>query len=172
MSVVINECTHEDISILQQISRDTFYETFAHMNSEDNMKDYLENSLSIEKLEEEISNPSSKFYFIFCNRVLAGYLKVNINGAQTEDMGEETLEIERIYIRHEFQNNGLGRQLLSKGLDVAGLQNKTKIWLGVWEHNEGALSFYNKMGFVHISSHSFYMSDEQQTDFIMMKIID
>lgn len=172
MSVVINKCTLEDIKTLQEISHETFYDTFSHMNSEDNIKVYLKKSFSISKLEEELSNPFSKFYFIFCNSEIAGYLKVNVNDAQTENMGEETLEIERIYIKQEFQKNGLGRQLLSKGLEVARLQNKTKIWLGVWEHNEGALSFYNKMGFVHTSSHSFYMGDEQQTDFIMLKTID
>lgn len=158
--------------MLQKISQETFYDTFFHMNSEDNIKVYLEKSFSIKKLEEELSIPSSAFYFIFYNRELAGYLKVNVNDAQTEDMGEETLEVERIYIRQEFQNNGLGRQLLNKGLEVARLQNKTKIWLGVWEHNGGAISFYNKIGFVHTGSHSFYMGDEQQTDFIMMKTID
>lgn len=172
MSVVIKKSTFEDLHTLQEISHETFYDTFSDMNTEDNMKVYLESAFNIKKLAEEISNPSSKFYFIFYNSELAGYLKVNINGAQTEDMGEETLEIERIYIRQGFQNKGLGKKLLSKGLEVARLQNKTRVWLGVWEHNDGALSFYHKIGFVQTGSHSFYMGDEQQTDFIMMKTID
>ncbi|MDQ1002090.1 ribosomal protein L22 [Neobacillus niacini] len=36
--------------------------------------------------------------FILINEV-AGYLKVNINDAQSEEMDEESLEIERIYIK-------------------------------------------------------------------------
>src|SRR5690625_4109647 len=172
MSVVINECTLEDIKILQKISYNTFHGAFSHMNSEKNMKSYLENAFSIKRLEKEISNPSSKFYFIYCNEELAGYLKVNVNEAQTEEMGKEALEIERIYIKQEFQKNGLGRHLLNKGLEIAKALDKKKIWLGVWENNVGAICFYNKMGFLKTGTHSFYMGDEQQTDYIMMKTIE
>ncbi|MEW9675131.1 GNAT family N-acetyltransferase [Lentibacillus sp. L22] len=169
MSVVINECTVEDVKTLQEISYNTFHETFSNMNSEENMKAYLENAFNTKKLEEEISNPASTFYFLYCNGELAGYLKINVDEAQTEDMGEEALEIERIYISEEFQKNGLGKCLLKKGLEVAKDQNKRKIWLGVWEYNTGAIRFYQRMGFVKTGSHSFYMGDEQQTDFIMVK---
>ncbi|ASK63983.1 GNAT family N-acetyltransferase [Virgibacillus phasianinus] len=171
MSVVINECTFEDIKTLQEISYNTFNETFSHMNKQENIRAYLENAFNTNKLEEEILNPASTFYFISCNEVVAGYLKINVNEAQTEDMWEEALEIERIYIREEFQKNGLGKHLLLKALEVAKGHNKKKIWLGVWEHNVGAIHFYNKMGFVKTGSHSFYMGDEKQTDMIMMKTI-
>lgn len=47
-----------------------------------------------------------------------------------------------------------------------------KVWLGVWEHNQNAHAFYNRMGFKHIDSHVFQMGDEAQIDFIMaLKII-
>lgn len=172
MSVDIVTCTMEDIKELQEISYSTFYETFSDMNTEENMKAYLENAFTTKKLAEEISIPSSTFYFIYQHKELAGYLKVNVNEAQTEDMGEESLEIERIYIKEEFQKNGLGKHLLNKGIEVAKNNGKRNIWLGIWEDNVGAIHFYQKMGFVQTSSHSFYMGDERQTDFIMMKTLE
>ena len=45
-----------DIESLQKISRQTFYETFADSNTEENMKSYLENGFSIEKLTEETNS--------------------------------------------------------------------------------------------------------------------
>lgn len=172
MSIVIDECTFKDVKVLQEISYNTFRETFSHMNSEKNMIAYLENAFNIKRLEEEISNPFSTFYFIYCNKKLAGYLKLNVNEAQTEEIGKEALEIERIYIKQEFQKNGLGTFLLNKGLEVAKVQNKKEIWLGVWENNVGAIHFYKRMGFVKTGTHSFYMGDEQQIDFIMIKTIE
>ncbi|KKE78247.1 GNAT family N-acetyltransferase [Bacilli bacterium] len=172
MSIVINECTMKDVTELQKISYNTFYETFSPMNSEENMKTYMEGAFNIKKLEEEISNPSSTFYFLYDHDELAGYLKVNVNEAQTEEMGKEALEIERIYIKKEFQKKGLGRHLLNKGLTVAKDQNKRKIWLGVWEHNVNAIHFYHKAGFVQTGTHSFYMGEEAQTDLIMMKVVE
>ena len=172
MSVVINECTIEDVHTLQEISYNTFYETFSHMNSEKNMKTYLEKAFNTKRLEKEVLTPFSKFYFLYWDEKLAGYLKINVNEAQTEEMGKEALEIERIYINKEFQKKGLGKFLLNKGIELAKDQGKKNVWLGVWENNLGAIQFYQKMGFVKTGAHSFYMGDEQQTDFIMMKTIE
>ncbi|MBP1950817.1 GNAT family N-acetyltransferase [Virgibacillus litoralis] len=171
MSIVINECTLEDLKTLQEISYTTFNETFSDMNAEENMIAYLENAFNTKRLEAEISTPYSNFFLIHYNGVLAGYLKVNVNEAQTEDMGEEALEIERIYIREQFQKHGLGKHLLDKSMEIAMKNNKKKIWLGVWEKNENAIAFYNRLGFIHIGSHAFYMGDEEQIDFIMTKAL-
>lgn len=86
-------------------------------------------------------------------------------------MGDETLEIERIYIKKKFQKHGLGKYLLNKSIDIAMEHNKKKIWLGVWEKNENAIVFYKKIGFEQAGSHSFYMGDEEQTDFILIKTL-
>ncbi|MEG2102651.1 MAG: GNAT family N-acetyltransferase, partial [Flavobacterium sp.] len=41
------------------------------------------------------------------------------------------------------------------------------IWLGVWEENIRALSFYKKNGFVEFDKHIFVLGDEEQTDLLM-----
>lgn len=131
----------------------------------------MEKAFNRKQLETELSQRSSQFYFVEIDGETAGYLKVNTDEAQTEEMGDEALEIERIYIRSPFQKQGLGKYLFNKALEVAMKQNKKKIWLGVWEKNEKAIAFYKKMGFVQTGAHSFYMGDEEQTDFIMAKIL-
>jgi diamine N-acetyltransferase len=169
MTIQIKKCTLEDLRTLQDISIETFNDTFMHQNSPENMKAYLEKAFNLNQLEKELSNDSSQFFFVYVNHEVAGYLKVNTNDAQSEEMGEESLEIERIYIRSPFQKHGLGKHLFNQAMEVAVEQNKKKIWLGVWEKNENAIAFYQKMGFVQTGAHSFYMGDEEQIDFIMMK---
>lgn len=172
MTVTTKKCTLDDLPKLQEISYETFYETFKDQNSPENMKSYLERAFQIKQLEQELSNPSSQFFFASYLGTVAGYLKVNTNDAQSEDMGEETLEIERIYVRSKFQRHGLGKYLVKKALDLAVEKNKRKIWLGVWEKNENAIGFYKRMGFVQTSAHSFFMGDEEQTDLIMVKALE
>ncbi|AUZ27710.1 N-acetyltransferase [Bacillus cabrialesii] len=171
MTINIKKCSHEDLKILQEISVETFNDTFKDQNSSENMKAYLDSAFNTEQLEKELSNISSQFFFVYCHHEVAGYLKVNTDHAQSEEMGDESLEIERIYIKKEFQKHGLGKHLLHKALDIALECNKKKIWLGVWEKNENAVAFYKKMGFVQTGTHSFYMGDEEQTDFIMTKTL-
>ncbi|KUL15697.1 GNAT family N-acetyltransferase [Bacillus paralicheniformis] len=171
MTVNIKRCTLEDLHKLQEIGYETFNETFKHQNSPENMKAYLDKAFNLKQLEKELSNSSSQFFFVYFNNEIAGYLKVNTDEAQSEKMGDESLEIERIYIKNNFQKHGLGKYLFNKAVEIAKELNKKKIWLGVWEKNENAIAFYKKMGFVQTGAHSFYMGYEEQTDLIMAKTI-
>ena len=96
MDVFIKQCTIEDLHELREIAHQTFYETFKDQNSPENLNAYLERAFNLERLEKELSNISSQFYFLYYHNEIAGYLKVNTGDAQTEDMGDESLEIERI----------------------------------------------------------------------------
>ncbi|WP_028391104.1 GNAT family N-acetyltransferase [Bacillus cihuensis] len=171
MTVKIKKCNSDDLQILQEISIETFNDTFKNQNSPENMKAYLERAFNSNQLEKELSNISSEFFFICFNKELAGYLKVNINDAQSEKMGDESLEIERIYIRYKFQRKGFGKYLINKAMEIALRQNKKIIWLGVWEKNKNAIDFYKKIGFVQTEAHSFYLGDEEQIDVIMSKTL-
>ena len=171
MTLTLKKCTFEDLHTLQEISYETFDETFKHQNSPENMNTYLERAFNLTQLEKELSNISSQFFFVYHNNEVAGYLKVNVDEAQSEKMDEESLEIERIYVKNKFQKLGLGKLLLNKAIEIAMERDKKKIWLGVWEKNENAIVFYKNMGFVQTSSHSFYMGDEEQIDLIMTKTL-
>lgn len=165
------KCSREDVQILQEISIETFNDTFKDQNSPENMQAYLERAFNLKQLDKELANVSSEIFFIYFNEELAGYLKININDAQSEKMGDESLEVERIYIKNKFQKHGLGKHLLNKAIEIALEHHKKKVWLGVWEKNENAIAFYEKMGFVQMGAHSFYMGDEEQIDFIMTKTL-
>ncbi|MEC3556585.1 GNAT family N-acetyltransferase [Bacillus thuringiensis] len=171
MTTHIEKCTLEDIHRLQDISYETFNETFKHQNSTESMNHYLEKAFNLKQLEKELSNISSQFFFVYFNDEIAGYLKVNIDDAQSEEMGNESLEVERIYIKSSFQKHGLGKYLLNNAIEIAIEHNKKNIWLGVWEKNENAIAFYKKLGFVQAGSHSFYMGDDEQVDLIMIKTL-
>ena len=64
MSVKMKKCSREDLQTLQQLSIETFNDTFKEQNSPENMKAYLESAFNTEQLEKELSNMSSQFFFI------------------------------------------------------------------------------------------------------------
>jgi diamine N-acetyltransferase len=171
MSINIIRCNHEDLDVLQVISIETFNDTFKEQNSPKNMKAYLDKAFNTKQLQSELSNDSSAFYFIYSDDKLAGYLKININEAQSEKMTDESLEVERIYIRKDFQKEGLGKHLMNEAIKIASLRNKKIIWLGVWEKNLKAIEFYKKNGFVQTGVHSFHMGDEEQKDLIFKRAL-
>jgi len=158
-----------DIDALQQLSRQTFFETFSALNTEENMTNYLRDSFSTEKLSEELTNTSSEFYFAEIDSVPIGYLKINVGSAQTELKDDKALEIERIYVIAEFQGKKIGQLLYDYALDLAMQGKYDYIWLGVWEENQKAIKFYTKNGFVEFDKHVFRLGNDEQTD-IMMKL--
>lgn len=167
--VEIKKVTIVDIGKLQNIGRQTFYETFAEANTEEDMQNYLNENFSATKLEAELINPDSEFYFATINKKVVGYLKINFGQAQTELKGNNALEIERIYVLKEFHGKQVGQILYNKALKVAKQHNFDILWLGVWEENFRAIRFYRKNGFVEFDKHIFKLGNDEQID-IMMKL--
>lgn len=168
-NIHIRQITLNDIEQLQKISRQTFFETFSTVNTEENMAKYLEEELSLEKLSIELNNKDSAFYFAIFDNHIIGYLKLNFGASQTELKDSKALEIERIYVLKEFHGKSVGQLLYEKAIQVAHQINANYVWLGVWEENPRAISFYKKNGFVEFDKHIFKLGDDEQTD-IMMKL--
>lgn len=171
MTTTIHKCDIQDLHLLREIGIETFNDTFAEQNKPENMRAYLEKAFAETKMEQELNTPDSSFFFIRHGEQLAGFLKVNIGTAQSEPMGDDSLEVERIYVRKAFKRMGLGKKLMDHAFDLARKQNKTKVWLGVWEKNASAILFYEQQGFVLTDKHAFWMGDDKQTDWIMTKTL-
>ena len=153
-----------DLLELQAISRQTFSDTFADVNTPEDMQQYLEENLSIEQLTKEWIHPSTTFYFFKQKDEVLAYLKINEADTQTEQRNEPSLEIERIYVRKTDQRKGIGQLLLDFSIQVTKDKEFKVIWLGVWEHNLKAIQFYEKNGFNFFGKHSFFLGQDEQTD--------
>lgn len=167
--MIIRRVTQYDISDLIKIGKQTFKETFASENSEENMATYLKSGFSNEKLLAELMDEDSEFYFAELNKEIIGYLKINCEGAQTEIKEKKALEIERIYVLKEYHGKNVGQLLYEKAIEIATSKQVDYVWLGVWEHNPRAIRFYEKNGFVAFNKHIFVLGNDEQTD-IMMKL--
>jgi len=159
----------DDLLSLQKIGLETFKETFSSSNTEENIKTYLDSAFTTDKLMTELNNPFSTFYFAELENDIIGYLKLNFGNSQTELKDNNAVEIERIYVRKEFYGMKVGQVLYEKAIEIARLNNADYVWLGVWEENPRAISFYKKNGFVEFDKHIFKMGNEDQTDIMMKK---
>ena len=168
-NIEIKRVFFNDVNQLQEIARQTFYETFSEQNTIEDMQNYLENNLSSDKLKQELEDINSEFYFsIFDNKVI-GYLKINYGQAQTELKEQKSVEIERIYVLKTYHGKNVGQVLYEKSLDIAAMTKAHSVWLGVWEKNKRAINFYKKNGFVEFDKHIFKLGNDNQTD-IMMRL--
>ena len=100
--ICFRKCTIEDLAELRALSSRAFFETFAAQNKPEDMETYLKDAFSEEKMRAELLEPGSTFYFLLVDSELAGYLKLNECGAQTDIHSPDSLEIERIYLDKRF----------------------------------------------------------------------
>jgi len=165
--IIIRKATISDLEIIQEISKHTFIETFADVNSADNMANYVWENFNPEQMASEINNPNSKFYLASLENEIIGYTKLNFGDAQTEKQKGTNLEIHRIYVLQAFHGKKIGQLLLDEVLKIAKQLAVKSVWLGVWEENHRAIQFYSKNGFVEFDKHIFTLGDDVQTDLLM-----
>ena len=127
MQLTLQKCTKKEINTLRQISIETYYDTFASMNTVKTMQAYLETAFSKDKLEQELEEKDSLFLFLKKKEEIAGYLKLNEALAQTDIHDKVSVEIERIYVRRKFQGQGFGMYLMENVIQIA-LQRKSVIF--------------------------------------------
>jgi len=169
--ITISKASIKDVTTLQVIGKQTFFETFSASNTKEDMEKYLTENFTVEKITREVNNLNSQFFIAWQNDEAIGYLKVNEGNAQTELQDNASLEIERIYVLTTYHGKKVGQLLYEKALEVAGVQKKKSIWLGVWEENPRAIKFYEKNGFTAFDTHIFKMGKDEQTDILMRKTL-
>ena len=158
-----------DVEVLAKLAKQTFRETFAHDNTEEQLQEYFEEAYNLIVLSTELEDPDSESYFIMHEEEIAGFLKVNWGNAQTERELENAFEIQRLYVLQTYQGFGLGKQLFEFALEHAENNGFSWAWLGVWEHNTKAQAFYNRYGFEKFSQHRFMVGQKVDTDWLLKK---
>jgi ribosomal protein S18 acetylase RimI-like enzyme len=166
-TISLEKISVSDVEWLQEISKQTFIETFAAVNTVSNMLQYLNGALSIQTLSDEMMKKDSEFYFAKIEDKIVGYLKLNFGDSQTESIDENGMEIERIYVLKAFHRQGIGQYMFDKAVDMARQKQLKFLWLGVWEENHKALNFYKKNGLVEFDKHNFILGNDVQTDVLM-----
>ncbi len=165
----IRFAAEDDAELIAEISRQTFYETFAVQNSRENMDMHMAQYYAVEKIRAELRDPFSIFLLAYEGDRLAGYAKMNDHIKEESKELENPVEIERIYSIKEMIGKGVGKKLMEKCLAIANEKNKKTVWLGVWEFNYRAIEFYSRCGFEKFGEHNFPVGNDPQTDWLMKR---
>ena len=70
MNITMKPCTVDDVEVLKNLATQAFCETFAPLNTPENMDAYLKEAYTIPKLRRELSDSNQIFYFAYADGVL------------------------------------------------------------------------------------------------------
>lgn len=167
ITVIIATAEHADL--IAEMSRQTFYDTFHEQNTKENMDKFLTEQFSIPALKAEVGAPGNIFLLAFIDNFPSGYVRLREAPLPQSNLSANSVELARIYCTKGSKGNGIGTALMQKSLEIAEQLHKDTIWLGVWEFNPRAISFYKKFGFEKFGQHEFVLGNDVQTDWLMKK---
>jgi diamine N-acetyltransferase len=168
-NINIRKATLADAELITRLSSETFHETFALLNTEEDMKKYLAEKFNLEAVSKELEDSKTMFYLAFSDEESAGYTKLRSNQHPASLKADKAMEVERLYVRKKFQKQKIGAALMQKGIEHAKENGCDVIWLGVWENNISSIEFYKRWGFETFGSHIFRLGTDDQTDLLMKK---
>lgn len=169
--IIIRKATINDAALIADISRQTFYDTFAVYNTAEDMNKFMNEQFTPQKLMNEVSVPHNIFLLAYANKEVAGYVRMNEAPNPIMPANVPAMEIARIYAMQKNIGKGVGSALMQHCLTVARERNKQVIWLGVWEKNQKAIDFYIRWGFEKFGEHEFVLGDDVQIDWLMKRVV-
>jgi ribosomal protein S18 acetylase RimI-like enzyme len=166
--ISIRQATTADADLIADISRQTFYESFAAQNTKEDMEKFLTENFNKELLVAQVGIPGHIFLLAYTDDKPTGYVFLKDTTAEALEE-ENAIEISRIYARSSFIGKGIGKALMEASVAHAKFLKKDSIWLGVWEHNLRAIQFYISFGFTKFSEHDFVLGNDVQRDWLMKR---
>jgi ribosomal protein S18 acetylase RimI-like enzyme len=165
-SISIYQCSWKHYAALAEIGASTFYETFRPHNAEEDMQLYLASNYSLDKIKVNLSNSSIHYFLGYVEGIDQGYVKLVENPKGLSLQGK-IIELEKIYLRPIAQGSGLAKQLMELAIEKSRELDFELLYLGVWQENARALSFYKKMGFEIFDTRKFQLGSRLCEDYLL-----
>jgi ribosomal protein S18 acetylase RimI-like enzyme len=169
--ITIRIATNKDAELIADMSRQTFYDSFAAFNTKEDMDIFLAKTFSKEILMAEVGAENNIFLLAYHGDEPVGYARMRENNIPPSLGINKAMEIARIYAVKSAIGKGVGKALMQECMDIAKEKGHHTVWLGVWEHNQRAIDFYKRWGFEKFSDHDFVLGNDVQNDWLMKKNI-
>ena len=95
--IIVQRATERDAEVIADLSRQTFYESFAADNTRENMDKFMNEQFTREKLIDEVRQPWHLFFLAYLKNEPVGYVKMREGSVSIQLDTRSSLEIARIY---------------------------------------------------------------------------
>lgn len=144
--MVLKKALLTDLHALREICNDSYAKNFYNHWNENGLKWYLEKEFGEEKLKADLKDSNLEYYFIIHHEIPVGFAKIRYN-AMLNEIENNAVELEKIYVLPEFKGKGIGKAALSEIIKSLRRQKIKTLFLYVIDTNTKAISFYKKLGF-------------------------
>lgn len=168
---IIREAHPRDASRLSVLAESTFRDTFASVNTSENMELHCQLSYSEALQAAEIANPTMRTILGEADGQLIGFAQLGWGSAPKCVSALAPGKIHRLYVSSEWHGKGVAQDLMKACVEELKRRGSDAVWLGVWERNARAITFYRKFGFVDVGDIVFPLGNDPQRDIVMFRAL-
>ncbi len=167
---LIRRANRSDARQLALLAESTFRDTFAATNTVEDLDLHCRANYSETVQAAEISSASAVTLLAERDGAVVGFAQMRW-GEELPDcvQAKSPGEIHRLYVRVGWHGKGVAQDLMNACIDEMRVRGSDVVWLGVWERNPRAMSFYRKFDFVEVGDHVFHVGSDPQRDLIMVR---
>ena len=158
-----------DAKALASLADKTFRATFGAANTPQDIALHCATSYNEAAQTKEIADPKAMTVVAEDAGVLVGFAQLRWGVVPSCVEAEHPMELQRLYVDAAWHGKGIAHEIMNACFDEAAKRNADAVWLGVWEKNPRAVSFYRKLGFVEVGEHTFVLGQDRQRDLIMVR---
>jgi len=167
--VTIRQAAPSDATRLTELGAETFRESFAADNTPEDLAAHLASSFSPDIQARELVDPAIRYGMAEVADAAVGYAQLVFGNTSHGVTAARPVEIRRLYARRAVHGQGVGAALMTWALDEARMAGADAVWLGVWERNARAITFYERWGFRAVGEHEFLLGTDRQRDLVMQR---
>lgn len=158
-----------DVKTLTQLAVQTYADAFGDSMEAADLAAYLEANLAESHIERFVLN--DVVLVAEFEGQMVGFVHFSDIHIPVETPASKSKQLQRLYVRRDFQNRGIGSTLMDAALAHPLLKRAEYIYLDVWERNNGAQRLYKRYGFEVIGQRRFILPSglEGDFDYIMVR---
>ncbi|MFT6116175.1 MAG: ribosomal protein S18 acetylase RimI-like enzyme [Candidatus Azotimanducaceae bacterium] len=188
-STIVRPATAHDAASLAALAEQTFRDAFAAANSAADIALHCAARYNKALQHRDIVDPELTIYLaVQCGiqgrdrgddqgrdpdgdqkDELLGFIQLRQSDCPSCVLAQQPLEIQQLYVASTWHGTGVAHDLMAVALNTAISRAADFIWLGVWEDNPRAISFYQKYGFVAVGAQTFMLGTDSQRDLVMRR---
>jgi ribosomal protein S18 acetylase RimI-like enzyme len=166
--MIIRRAGEQDAVDLASFAARTFREAFEADNNPNDFALFMATTYSPELQRAEILNSDVDTLLAIERDTLIGFVQIRIGNPPSCVTHSAPVELQRMYVDRTWHGKGVADQLMTASKESARARGGKHLWLGVWERNTRAQSFYRRCGFEKVGTHFFVVGNDPQIDHVMV----
>lgn len=153
--------TQKQASELAKVAEKIYYDYYAGLIGEENIKYMLEEYQTANSVMEQIRTRKHNYYEIFCDGEFCGYFDIMYEGRR--------IILDKIYVSKEYRKKGIARYVVAHIEKICRSVNANKIIVDILVKNEAACIAYKHLGFVKLKEGVITLGNGFQAEYAEME---